>query len=59
MQKQSTRISFQSADVGTVRMREMFTSLQAKADTIFNFDKESGVWKPEKKNWMWNLLATG
>ena len=46
--KQKTRISFQSADVGTVRMREMFTNLQAKADTIFNYDKEVGDWKKEK-----------
>jgi uncharacterized protein len=44
--KRYTRISFQSADVGTIRMREMFTSLQGKADTIFNFDKEVGQWKP-------------
>ena len=57
--KQSTRISFQSADVGTVRMREMFTSLQAKADTIFNFDKESGVWKPEKEKLDVKLTGNG
>lgn len=57
--KQSTRISFQSADVGTVRMREMFTNLQAKADTIFNFDKETGTWKPENEKTDVKLTGNG
>ena len=57
--KQSTRISFQSADVGTVRMREMFTNLQAKADTIFNFDKETGAWKPENEKLDVKLTGNG
>jgi len=57
--KQSTRISFQSADVGTVRMREMFTNLQAKADTIFNFDKETGAWKPENEKTDVKLTGNG
>jgi hypothetical protein len=57
--KQKTRISFQSTDVGTVRMREMFTALQAKADTIFNFDKESSQWKPKEQQVDVKLTGNG
>ena len=57
--KQKTRISFQSADVGTVRMREMFTALQAKADTIFNFDKEISQWKPKEQQVDVKLTGNG
>lgn len=57
--KQKTRISFQSADVGTVRMREMFTALQAKADTIFNFDKETNQWKPNEQQVIVKLTGNG
>lgn len=57
--KQKTRVSFQSADVGTVRMREMFTALQAKADTIFNFDKEAGQWKPKDQQVDVRLTGNG
>jgi uncharacterized protein len=57
--KQKTRVSFQSADVGTVRMREMFTALQAKADTIFNFDKEADQWKPKDQQVDVRLTGNG
>lgn len=57
--KQKTRISFQSADVGTVRMREMFTALQSKADTIFNFDKETNQWKPKEQQVDVKLTGNG
>lgn len=43
-----TRISYQTEDVGTVRMTELIENLQAKIDTIFNFDEEFGEWKPEE-----------
>ena len=57
--KQKTRISFQSADVGTVRMRVMFTALQAKADTIFNYDKETNQWKPKDQQIDVKLTGNG
>ncbi len=57
--KQKTRVSFQSADVGTVRMREMFTVLQSKADTIFNFDKETNQWKPKDQQIDVKLTGNG
>ncbi len=57
--KQFTRVSFQSKDVGTVRMREMFTELQAKADTIFNFDRDLSNWKPSNEQVNVNLTGNG
>lgn len=46
--KRYTRVSFQSGDVGTVRMNELYTTLQAKVDTIFNYDRELNQWQPEE-----------
>lgn len=46
--KQYTRVSFQSGDVGTVRMNQLYDTLQAKTDTIFNFDREANQWKPKE-----------
>jgi len=57
--KRYTRLSFQSADVGTVRMREMYNILQAKADTIFNFDKETGDWKVKDEHIDVKLTGNG
>lgn len=37
-----TRVSFQMADVGTVRINQLLAELQPKADSIFNIDRESG-----------------
>lgn len=46
--RQKTRISFQSGDVGTVRMDQMISELQPKIDTIFNYDSEFEEWKAEE-----------
>lgn len=37
-----TRVSFQMADVGTVRTTQLYNELQPKLDTIFNYDTETG-----------------
>ncbi|GAA4406246.1 MMPL family transporter [Nibrella viscosa] len=37
-----TRVSFQMADVGTVRIKELLNTLQHKVDSIFNIDRETG-----------------
>ncbi|QJW90988.1 MMPL family transporter [Spirosoma taeanense] len=37
-----TRVSFQMPDVGTVRTTELLNTLQPKADSIFNIDRETG-----------------
>lgn len=46
--KQYTRISFQCADAGTVRIKELADALQPKIDTIFNYDKEAQQWLPKE-----------
>ncbi len=43
--KKMTRVSFQSADVGTVRTEQIYAKLQPKIDSIFNFDSETGQMK--------------
>jgi uncharacterized protein len=40
--RQKTRVSFQCADAGTVRLRYLYEKLQPKVDSIFNFDRETG-----------------
>jgi hypothetical protein len=37
-----TRVSFQMADVGTVRTTQLYDELQPRLDTIFNYDTETG-----------------
>lgn len=37
-----TRVSFQMADVGTVRIKQLLDTLQPKVDSIFNIDRETG-----------------
>ncbi|UBM59827.1 MMPL family transporter [Marinilongibacter aquaticus] len=54
-----TRISYQSADVGTIRMDEMISNLQAKLDTIFNYDSEFEEWKPENERLGAQLTGNG
>ncbi|WP_341227486.1 MMPL family transporter [uncultured Arcticibacterium sp.] len=54
-----TRISYQSGDVGTVRMGEMVANLQAKTDTIFNFDKDFEEWLPEEEQIDAKLTGNG
>ncbi|SFP74482.1 hypothetical protein SAMN04515674_105221 [Pseudarcicella hirudinis] len=41
--KRYTRVSFQMADVGTVRTNELIKILQPKIDSIFNYDAEAGI----------------
>ncbi|MBA4850029.1 MMPL family transporter [Emticicia sp. BO119] len=45
---QYTRISFQCADAGTVRIKELVDSLQPKIDSIFNYDLEAKQWLPKE-----------
>jgi predicted RND superfamily exporter protein len=45
--KQYTRISFQCADAGTVRIKELVDALQPKIDTIFNYNRETNQWLPK------------
>ncbi len=47
--KQYTRVSFQCGDAGTVRIRELVSTLQPKIDTIFNYDKEAKQWLPKEE----------
>lgn len=54
-----TRISYQSADAGTVRMTEMIANLQAKMDTIFNYDSEFEEWLPEEQQMEAELTGSG
>jgi uncharacterized protein len=57
--KKMTRISFQSADVGTVRTEELFNKIQPKIDSIFNFDKETNAWKSKADRVEANLTGNG
>ncbi|MFL0163116.1 efflux RND transporter permease subunit [Aquirufa salirivi] len=41
-EKQYTRISYQMADAGTVRTKELYQLLQPKIDSIFRTDPETG-----------------
>ncbi|MFY9158836.1 efflux RND transporter permease subunit [Aquirufa ecclesiirivi] len=41
-EKQYTRISYQMADAGTVRTKELYQILQPKIDSIFRTDPETG-----------------
>jgi uncharacterized protein len=52
-----TRVSFQMADVGTIRTKQIVKELQPKIDTIFNYDAESGKMLPE--NEAYNAKVTG
>ncbi|AWV98686.1 efflux RND transporter permease subunit [Arcticibacterium luteifluviistationis] len=54
-----TRISYQSGDVGTVRMGEMIAALQAKTDTIFNYDSEFEEWLAEEEQIDAKLTGNG
>ena len=44
--RQNTRVSFQVADIGTVRLGALIKKLQPKADSIFNYDAETGQLMP-------------
>lgn len=57
--KQYTRVSFQTGDVGTIRMGQLIDTLQAKVDTIFNYDKELAAWKPKSEQIEATLTGNG
>ncbi len=57
--KRYTRISYQSADVGTIRMNEMIDNLQPRIDSIFNYDSEFEEWKPEEEQMDARLTGNG
>jgi uncharacterized protein len=57
--KKMTRVSFQSADVGTVRTEELFNKLQPKIDSIFNYDRETESWKAKADRVEANLTGNG
>ena len=40
--RQYTRVSFQVADVGTARLRQLIDTLQPRVDSIFNYDRDTG-----------------
>ena len=46
-EKRFTRISFQMADVGTVRTKQLFDEIQPKIDSIFRTDIETGELLPK------------
>ncbi|MFN8355712.1 MAG: MMPL family transporter [Spirosomataceae bacterium] len=46
-----TRVSYQMADVGTVRTRQLIQELQPKVDSIFNFDADAGTWVPKDERY--------
>ncbi|MBO0951684.1 efflux RND transporter permease subunit [Fibrella forsythiae] len=55
--RQFTRVSFQVADVGTARLRELIDMLQPRADSIFNFDRESGTFVPAADRYVVKLTG--
>ena len=58
-EKRFTRISFQMADVGTVRTKELFDEIQPKIDTIFRTDVESGEILPASDKRVYEAKVTG
>ncbi|WP_375447929.1 RND family transporter [uncultured Fibrella sp.] len=55
--RQFTRVSFQVADVGTARLRELIDMLQPRADSLFNFDRESGTFVPAADRYVVKLTG--
>jgi predicted RND superfamily exporter protein len=58
-EKRFTRISFQMADVGTVRTRQLFNEIQPKIDSIFRTDVETGEILPVTDKRAYNAKVTG
>ncbi len=54
-----TRISFQMADIGTIRTKKIINELQPKIDTIFNYDTDSGKMLPEKDSYLAKITGNG
>lgn len=52
-----TRVSFQVADVGTARLHTLIDELQPRADSIFNFDRETGQWAAAADRYTINLTG--
>jgi len=42
--RQFTRISFQMADAGTDSLKKLFTEIEPRIDTIFNYDRQANTW---------------
>jgi uncharacterized protein len=57
--KRYTRVSFQAGDVGTQRMRILINTLQGKADTIFNYNKETASMKPTSEQVVVKMTGNG
>lgn len=55
--KRFTRVSFQMADVGSERMKELLSAIRPKVDTIFNYDKEENKWVADSLKY--NVMITG
>ncbi|HEX9957283.1 MAG TPA: MMPL family transporter, partial [Fibrella sp.] len=55
--RQFTRVSFQVADVGTARLRELIDTLQPRADTLFNYDRETGQFVPAADRYVVQLTG--
>ncbi len=58
-EKRFTRISFQMADVGTVKMKKIYEELQPKIDTIFRTDSETGEILPAADARVYAAKITG
>jgi predicted RND superfamily exporter protein len=58
-EKRFTRISFQMADIGTVRTQKLYDELQPKIDTIFRTDSESGDILPANDTRAYDAKITG
>lgn len=54
-----TRVSFQMADNGTVRTKEIIQALQPKIDTIFNYDTDTGKMLGEKDGYFAKITGNG
>jgi predicted RND superfamily exporter protein len=57
--KRFTRVSFQMADVGTVRTKAIYEELQPKIDSIFRTDSESGEILPARDPRVYEAKITG
>jgi len=47
--RSQTRVSYQIGDVGSKRLGILADELQAKIDTLFNYDRETESWLPEEE----------
>jgi uncharacterized protein len=54
-----TRVSFQMADIGTIKTKALIKELQPKIDTIFNYNPETGKMLPEKESYFAKITGNG